>query len=365
MKILYIGNYRDGTGWGEACLNNILGLNYHADVVCRPISFNGGNAEVPPIINELEGKSTKGCDIVIQHTLPDYYVYKGGLKNVCIYEPDTTFRDTMWHKNINTMDLALLPSMDAIELSKLSGVKTRMAMCPHSFPFARTKNYNTASVKELENTFNFGFVGEFIARKNVISLLKAFHTEFHPSEPVNLFLKLGRSGSSSDQVLQEFQHMSRSVKAGLKLRDRYKEEIVITGHLEKTALLSIMSQCHAFVMPSHGEAWCYPALESMALSIPVLKTAGMMDYTIGSDFCSTTGPCFAATDSLPNIYTGLSTWRNPDIKSIMEEMRWIYNMYTYDQDAYLDLRDECRRAASEYDNEIVGKTMVEELLCLL
>ena len=27
MKVLYIGNYNDGTGWGNACLNNILALD--------------------------------------------------------------------------------------------------------------------------------------------------------------------------------------------------------------------------------------------------------------------------------------------------------------------------------------------------
>jgi len=27
MKVLYIGHYRDGTGWGNAAVNNILAMD--------------------------------------------------------------------------------------------------------------------------------------------------------------------------------------------------------------------------------------------------------------------------------------------------------------------------------------------------
>ena len=38
MKVLYIGNYRDGTGWANACINNILALDsVGVDVVPRAI----------------------------------------------------------------------------------------------------------------------------------------------------------------------------------------------------------------------------------------------------------------------------------------------------------------------------------------
>jgi len=38
MKILYIGNYRDGTGYGQAAEDYILSLDsVGANVVCRPL----------------------------------------------------------------------------------------------------------------------------------------------------------------------------------------------------------------------------------------------------------------------------------------------------------------------------------------
>ena len=55
MKVLYIGNYKDGTGWANACINNILALDAAGvDVVPRAITFNNSAGGCPQKILELE-----------------------------------------------------------------------------------------------------------------------------------------------------------------------------------------------------------------------------------------------------------------------------------------------------------------------
>lgn len=74
MKILYIGNYNDGTGWGNAALNNILALDSAGvNVVPRAITFNNSNNTTNQRIKQLEAQSERGCDVCIQHTLPNLY----------------------------------------------------------------------------------------------------------------------------------------------------------------------------------------------------------------------------------------------------------------------------------------------------
>ena len=71
MKVLFIGVYKDGTGWGNAAQNYILALDAAGvDVVPRAIKFNDRQAEVPQRILQLEKKSSKGCTHVIQNVLP-------------------------------------------------------------------------------------------------------------------------------------------------------------------------------------------------------------------------------------------------------------------------------------------------------
>ena len=76
MKILYCGNYRENSGWAKAAQGYILALDsVGVDVVPRNISFKEGNFEYPERIKELENKSDRGCDVIIQHTLPHLFHY--------------------------------------------------------------------------------------------------------------------------------------------------------------------------------------------------------------------------------------------------------------------------------------------------
>ena len=55
MKVLYIGCYRDGTGWAQAAIDYILAMDSAGiDVVPRAIKLNSNNPELPKRILELE-----------------------------------------------------------------------------------------------------------------------------------------------------------------------------------------------------------------------------------------------------------------------------------------------------------------------
>ena len=70
MKVLYIANYKDGTGWGNSALHNILALDSAGvEVIPRAISFNDKNTPIPARIKFLEEKSSSGADVCVQHRL--------------------------------------------------------------------------------------------------------------------------------------------------------------------------------------------------------------------------------------------------------------------------------------------------------
>jgi glycosyltransferase involved in cell wall biosynthesis len=257
MKVLYIGNYNDRTGWGNACLNNILALDSAGvNVVPRAITFNDSHNTSNQRIAELEGQSEQGVDVCIQHTLPPLYSYNSRFKNIGIFYTETaTFSETMWHKHINLLDEAWVPNNQMITASQKSGVTIPVKLAPLCLPMEDYQNIeDCANVGEFSGCFNFCFVGEIVKRKNIETLLRAFHTEFHPSEPVNLFLKLSKPGYSHDETLKYFDTLSDNVKQALKIRKNYRKEIAITGHLESRHLHSLMGKCDCFVMPSFGEA---------------------------------------------------------------------------------------------------------------
>ena len=71
MKVLYVGCYRDGTGWGQAATDYILAMDsVGIDVVPRPVKLNKNNIPIPNRITELERKDSSGAEVCIQHILP-------------------------------------------------------------------------------------------------------------------------------------------------------------------------------------------------------------------------------------------------------------------------------------------------------
>ena len=357
MKILYIGNYRDGTGWGNACVNNILALDSAGiEVVPRAITFEAKQKDYPDRIKELESESTKGCDVCIQHTLPHLYSYDGRYKNIGFVAVESgNFKDSGWQHHINLMDELWVPTHAVQSACLKSGVKKPVKIAPHSLDISQYKENEGNKIQELLSTFNFAFVGEFIERKNLKALIQAFHMEFSCDEPVNLFIK------TSKVSLPEVQNHIKSIKSGLKIRKTYKEEIIITGMLEWVNYISVLSQCHSFVMPSRGEGFCIPALEAMALGIPVIHTqeTGMDDFCVGTPVPSYSQPCLGTLSTLSNLDTARSDWREIDIRKLCTAMRKAFQKWNSDE-----AKNDSKKAkswAAQYDHKFIG-TQLKGLL---
>ena len=357
MKVLYINNYKDGTGWSSAGINNILALDSAGvEVVPRAITFVEEHHDYPERIKELQSASADGCTVCVQHTLPHLYSYDYRYKNIGYLPVESShFRDTGWQYYVNLMDELWVPTLSAKKACIESGVKKPIKIAPHSLDISKYKENEGNKIQELQSTFNFVFVGEFIERKNIQALMRAFHIEFALHEPVNLFIKTSRAS------LPDVQQYAQNIKNGLKLRNKYKEEIVVVGRLEQQDYISVLGQCHSFVMPSRGEGFCIPALEAMALGIPVIHTqeTGMDDFCVGTPIPSYSQPCFGAVSTLPNLDTARSDWREIDIRKLCAAMRESYQKWNSDE-AKKD-SERAKRWASEYDNKPIGIRLKELL----
>ena len=361
MKVLYIGNYRDGTGWANACAGNILALDAAGiDVVPRAITFNNSKGGCHERILELEDNSEIGCDICIQHTLPHLYSYNSKFKNIGFIETETSnFVESSWQHHANLMDKILVPVNSSKSACIRSGVKKPIEIAPHCLDVSKYQDYKNSNqgskIEQLLNTFNFAFVGEFVERKNIQALARAFHAEFDYDEPVNLYVK------TSNQALDYVQNYFDQIRRGLKIRKKYKEEIVICGQLAKEDYVSVLSQCHSFVMPSRGEGFCIPALEAMSLGIPVIYTKGtaMDDFCEGCGVDSYNTPCFGAMSSLDYLYTANEKWREIDVEKLMFCMRQAFMKWNTEEEK--EQRKNVYSQAEKFSHKQVGMRLKEIL----
>jgi len=360
MKVLYIGHYRDGTGWGNAAINNILAMDAAGiDVVPRAITYESDDRPYPDRIKELESKPKDGCDVVVQHTLPCNYWYDGSYKNIgCLACETSDFKSTGWQHNCNLMDEIWVPSLITKQQTLASDVKKPIKIIPYSLDLSDYENAETKhgqKIDNLQNNFTFGFVGEFIERKNLKALIQAFHMTFEPQEPVNLFIK------TSKTELTQLQKYCRRISDGLKLRKKYKEEVIVVGRMEKEDYISVLSQVDCFVMPSRGEAFCIPSLEAMALGIPSIYTMYIgMEHVVGQPVRSNSVPCFGAMETLPNLDTADADWQEIEIRGLSETMRYMYS-HLSEQENKDKWKNSCLDKTQEYSHAAVGK-LIKEIL---
>lgn len=326
-KVLYIGNYKEATGWGYHCRENILALDaVGVDVVPRHISFGDQLSESHPIIKMLEEKDDKDCDVVIQHTLPHLMDYDGRFeKNIAVYLTETDhFRNTCWPQRLNLMDEGWVVNSQMLESSDNSYVNIPLHIVPIPCdPTKYQKSYKPLDIPEIKDKFVFYTICEANRRKNLEALLKAFHLEFKPNEDVSLIIK-----TNNYNLIKE---LCDHVKRGLKLynNDVYHPEVLITDHLSEEDIMRVHATGNCFVSTSHGEAWCIPAFDAMAMGKTPICTyfGGPSDYLVGSGFLvkSYYEPVFDMVNSLPDLYVGNENWVSVNINCLRTSMRYVYS----------------------------------------
>ncbi len=370
MKVLFIGCWKDGTGWGNVAQNYILALDsVGVDVVPRAVKLSNTNvkADIPSRILELEKNDERGCDVCIQHVLPDSMMYDGRFDlNIGIFEYETShFRNTDWATYLNMMDQVWVPNTQMVWSCEASGVTQPIFVVPHTFDISRySQYYKPYPIPELEGKFVFYAMGEFIRRKNMATLLKAFHLEFGINEEVSLLIKTHIMGASPAYVNQAVRQTINEVKRGLRLYPKvedYHDEILITQWLSDDEIMRLHKTCDCFVLPSYGEAWCIPGFEAMAMGNPTIMTdfGGPHDYIKNFEngvlISGRPEPAFMKPEEvpLPDIWKGNESWYSVDIYELMKQMRYVYE----NKDCRERISSNGIDTSLQYSFQNVGKAM--------
>jgi|10_taG_2_1085330.scaffolds.fasta_scaffold05407_4 glycosyltransferase involved in cell wall biosynthesis len=332
-KVLFVGHYREQSGWGNAAQDYILAMDRAGvDVVPRPIKLNNVQAKVHPRILALErNRSPQDCDVCIQNVLPHFMKYDGRFKkNIGICFTETTERGISdWHDHMELMDEIWAPNNDMPAQSNLN-----VPVYPIGVPCNPSKYHNEYPdipqlSQETMGNYVFYYIGEFSRKKNITSILRAFHSEFDFDEPVSLVLKCNKFGVDHTQLAEEIAGNCTKVKENLKKYsdlNRYKKEITITQYLQEDQIMSLHNQFDCFVTTSFGEGWCVPAFDALSMGNMVLAPnfGGPTDY-LNDRISVHKEPAFGMTETFPDIFTCKENWHRMDISALMKGMRKMFN----------------------------------------
>lgn len=374
MKVLYVGHYKDGnsSGWANASKDTILAMDAAGiDLVTRALKLNEVEYSLPDRIIELEDKSSLGCDICIQNVLPHHLDYNGRFKKniaCCVYEMYNS-RLSSWSAKINTMDELWCPSMYSKECFKTMGVTVPIKVVPHTFDMSKYKPQKKIDHIELDGDFVFYTIGDLNKRKDFLSLIKAFHLEFSPNEPVKLLIKTSKHGLSGQECAKVVIDQCAQVKKEMKLYRRledYSSEIIVGDTLDDEGLMRIHSTGDCFVTTSHGEGWCIPLFDSIAMGKPAIYPSHPVDsmfdfvtnvFSVGSKV----EPVFGMSDTFFELSSSRESWVTVDIDELRHRMRSVYVRSTSNDPWLIEKIRESKEKVDNYSYDKVGKLIKETL----
>lgn len=368
MKILIVGNYREGTGWSRACVEMIRSLDVvGADVTCRNLDVVG-NGQVVPSIAHLEKPLTGKYDVVIQHVLPHMMSFDGNFRlNVARYFTETTnFRGSNWPQSINLMDLALVSCKQSKKASVDSGVTIPTQVVPVSLDAdIYQQSYGPPLGMSRDYRFTFYSIFDLCRRKNLFALLQAYFLEFTANDPVRLILKASVPGLSADGAAQHISEEIQKVKEGMKLygeHSRYPDVEIICERLTDEEMNGLHQLGDCFVLPSYGEGACYPALDAMGFTNPVIATGctAFQDYLTpqnGWPIDAARVPVFGETRTFQDLFSSSEDWFLPNIKELRNAMREAF------ANKPLRLSKGCKAAETvfQFNSETIGQQTLEVL----
>jgi glycosyltransferase involved in cell wall biosynthesis len=364
MKILYIGHYKEGSGWSKAAIDLILSMHsVGLDVTCRNIKLTNNNPAIDKTILELENKPLSNIDVCIQHVLPHHMVGTQKFKkNIAYFVAEAnTMLYNPWFVYLQNMDEVWVPNTNLMNNLINDGLKKKIRVLHHAANTSK-KLSQESKFNFQTNNFKFYYIGELNDRKNIDSIIRCFHSEFATFEPVSLILKIKKHGVSGGDLTKYCENLCTTIKKEMRMYknvESYHKELIIADDIDDKYIDILHNSCDCFISPTHGEGWSIPAFDAMRYGkTPICSNEGGPREFIDSNNKNTGtlingiySICNHADPAFMDIFTGREEWFMPSEHEIKKAMRYYYeNRYTID-------RQDGERMAEKFSYQNIGNAI--------
>jgi glycosyltransferase involved in cell wall biosynthesis len=334
MKIAYISVQRDMTGYSHAANDLILALDAAGlDVVNVWTTLSNNPKDYGnPRLAELERGNLDNVDVVIQHTLPQYFVRKSGVKNIGVFHYETNhFRGSRWAYSCNMMDEIWVYTPEEVEMCRRSGVTVPVIEIDAATDVGRFKQSYEPLLPELDPFYVFYTISELSFRKNVTSLIAAFYTAFTVRDNVALVIRGFRSEAPPESAERLIEQTINDLKSGVRRGSKTQRPpvIFISEWLDENKLMQLHSMGDCFVSLSRGESWCLPLFDAAAMgNICIGPNSGgpkkiLWDSPHNILLPVVNKPVFGMNTSMSHLYNCDETWAEPQIGDCVKAMRQV------------------------------------------
>jgi len=213
-----------------------------------------------------------------------------------------------WIDILNQNYAVIVPSTFCEEIFKKAGITRPIYLIPHCLDLNK---YNTEVPKQTNDKFKFLFIGSWKRRKGYEELLKAWCSTFQNNEHVELTLKTDKSNKAENYV--------RKLTNNILIEHRM---------ITETDMPTFIKSFDCLVLPTKGEGFGLPALQAMALGVPVIITdySGCTDFANNDTAFLLTPESIDIKDNMDNIpQFAKRCWANVSVEQISRTMQYVYD----------------------------------------
>lgn len=368
MKTLFVGAYKESSGWGVAGRSTLEAMSVTSlDVVARPCKFDNYTFKQPRWLDEFEKRSYPSYDAVIYYLPPDNLVYNKDLgRNISYFLCETEdIKATHWLERLELMDEVWVPTSFVRGALLKSGFSKPIRIvpipCDTSVYYKSWKVYEQIK-REKQGDFLFYNIADFNKRKNLEALVKAFHMEFDYNEPVNLCLKISKNQICTEAYKVDIHDWCNYLKAGLK-KGFCKDEIILPDtYLTDDEIYGIHKGCDVFVSTSRGEGYNIPCVDAIGFG----KTPIVTGWSSPAEYVNENNGwlvkykiqnCYGATDFPGSLYSSKQRWAEIDMDDLRRCLREAFE----DRSLREDKSDGCADSIEQFSYDKVGQIIKKAL----
>lgn len=280
MKIAYLSNYKELTGYSYAARGYIKALNVVDDInlVCRNISITNKNDsfyDKSLYFEEVDESATlKGVDVTILHTLPHFYKRANKCKTIGMVAWETSCVPKLWVDKINkeTDGIIVFNEMEK-DVFMFCGVEVPVYVVPHHIAVSEKtpnkKAFLTADFID-EETYVFYTMSELNPRKNFEDMITCYYSAFDGNDNCIFYIHVFGGKQQEEELKQACEYIKNSLG-----KDSYPKIILNYGEISDNELMNMHFVGDTYVSLSHGESWNIPACTAYLLSKNmILSTCG-------------------------------------------------------------------------------------------
>lgn len=363
-EVLWHGPLFDPSGYAEEGREFVLGL-HKIGVRVRTLPVNDWcphRVDLAPgesdVLDRMIAAGAGDPPVTVFHMTPVHWRrFENGGVHVGRTMCETDRIPEWWVEPCNSMDEVWVPCLHNIETFAASGVqREKLVRMPQGINLERYRQTGPPLAIRGARAFNFLSVFEWGRRKGWDVLVRAFAAEFRSHENVALILKTGAvGGQSATRIRQAIIAELRNAGLGATLPQNI---IIYSCNLAAEQMPALYGAAQAFVLPSRGEGWCRPLMESMLMGLPSIgpRWSGPLEFM--NDENSYLVDC-AVTDVPPAgwreapVFRG-HKWAEPSVRHLRQLMRRVVSE-----------RDESRRkgaVAREHIIQNFSRERVAELV---